>query len=59
MPLLVKAAKSPWVQGPVLGGGVMALVTSFLKWTNYAYKGEKMTRGNYFFGAGAYAWLCP
>lgn len=54
-PLLVKAAESPWVQGPVLGAGVMALVTPFLKWTNHAYKGEKMPRGNYFSGAGAYA----
>ena len=54
-PLWVKAAESPWVQGPVLGAGVMALVTPFLKWTNHAYKGEKMPRGNYLSGAGAYA----
>ena len=54
-PLWVKTAESPWVQGPVLGAGVSALVTPFLKWTNHAYKGEKMPRGNYFSGAGAYA----
>lgn len=52
--LLVKVAETPWVQGPVLGAGVMALVTPFLKWTNHAYKGEKMPRGSYFSGAGAY-----
>lgn len=33
----------------------MALVTPCLKWTNHVYKGEKMPRGNYFSGAGAYA----
>jgi hypothetical protein len=54
-PLLVKIAESPLVQGPVLGAGVIAVVTPFLKWTNHAYKGEKMPRGNYFSGAGAYA----
>ncbi len=54
-PLLVKAAESPWVQGPVLGAAVIALATPFLKWTNHAYKGEKMPRGNVFSGAGAYA----
>ena len=54
-PLLVKTAESPWVQGPVLGASVMALVTPLLKWTNHAYKNEKMPRGNYFSGAGAYA----
>ncbi|MDR3502411.1 MAG: MC/SLC25 family protein [Legionella sp.] len=52
---LAKIAESPWVKGPVLGAGVMALVTPFLKWTNHAYKGEKMPRGNYFSGSGAYA----
>jgi hypothetical protein len=54
-PLLVQAAEAPCVQGPFLGAGVMALVTPFLKWTNHRYKGEKMPRGNYFSGAGAYA----
>ncbi len=54
-PSWVKAAESPWVQGPVLGAGVMALATPFLKWTNHAYKGEKMPRGHYFSGAGTYA----
>lgn len=54
-PLFVKAAESPWIQGPVLGAGVIALITPCLKWTNHAYKGEKMPRGNYFSGAGAYA----
>lgn len=54
-PLLVKAAELPWIQGPVLGAGVMGLVTPLLKWTNHVYKGEKMPRGNYFSGAGAYA----
>ncbi len=54
-PLIVKAAESPWIQGPILGASVMALVTPFLKWTNHVYKGEKMPRGNYFSGAGAYA----
>ncbi|MBA2651663.1 MAG: hypothetical protein H0U73_05295 [Tatlockia sp.] len=55
-PLLVKIAEL--VQGPLLGAGVMTLVTPFLKWTNHVYKGEKMPRGsifNYFSGAGAYA----
>lgn len=54
-PFWAKIAESPWVQGPVLGAGVMALVTPFLKWTNHVYKGEKMPRGNYFSGSGAYA----
>lgn len=54
-PLLVKVAESPCVQGPVLGAGVMALATPSLKWTNHAYEGKKMPRGNYFSGAGAYA----
>lgn len=54
-PLWVKAAESPWVQGPFLGGTVIAIVTPFLKWTNHQYKAEKMPRGNYFSGAGAYA----
>ncbi len=52
---LAKIADSPWVKGPILGAGVMALVTPFLKWTNHVYKGEKMPRGNYFSGSGAYA----
>lgn len=55
MPLLVKLAATPWIQGPVLGAGVMALVTPFLKWTNHKYQGERMPRGSYFSGAGAYA----
>lgn len=55
MPFFVKVAELSWVQGPVLGAGVMALVTPFLKWTNHAYKGKTMPRGFYFSGAGAYA----
>lgn len=55
IPFLVKTAETPWIQGPVLGATVMALVTPFLKWTNHVYKGEKMPRGAYFSGAGAYA----
>ncbi len=54
-PFLVKVAEFSWVQGPVLGASVMALITPLLKWTNHVYKGEKMPRGNYFSGAGAYA----
>ena len=54
-PFILKAAESPWIKGPVLGAGVSALVTPFLKWTNHAYNGEKMPRGQYFSGAGAYA----
>lgn len=47
-PFVTKIAESPWVKGPVLGAGVMALLTPLLKWTNHVYKGEKMPRGNYF-----------
>ncbi|MFJ1268558.1 MC/SLC25 family protein [Legionella lytica] len=54
-PLWTKFAESPWIKGPVLGAGVMALLTPLLKWTNHVYKGEKMPRGNYFSGSGAYA----
>lgn len=54
-PFLVKTAESPWVQGSVLGAGVITLVTPLLKWTNHVYKGQTMSRGNYFSGAGAYA----
>jgi len=54
-PFFVKVAEFPLVQGPVLGAGVLALVTPLLKWTNHAYKGEKMPRGNYFAGAKANA----
>ncbi|USQ13642.1 hypothetical protein J2N86_13330 [Legionella lytica] len=54
-PFLAKIVESPWIKGPVLGAGVMALVTPFLKWTNHVYKSEKMPRGNYFSGAGTYA----
>jgi hypothetical protein len=32
--LWIKVAQSPWMQGPLLGSSVMAMVTPLLNWTN-------------------------
>jgi|GEM_PF-4490940 len=48
-------AQSPWMQGPVLGASVMALVTPLQKWTNCSLKGDKMSFRNPMSGALAYS----
>ncbi|MFT4058691.1 MAG: MC/SLC25 family protein [Legionella sp.] len=54
-PFLAKVAETPWVQGPVLGAGLMASLTPLIKWTNHSLNGEKMSFRNPMSGARSYA----
>ena len=48
-------AQKPYVQGPVLGAGVMVAVTPLLNWTNHVMNDKPMVLRNAMSGAVSYA----